>query len=154
MPQLDAQPWSPVEVMSAMQGTIQELENAVATLKALGVAAAQKSRDYKVGRSHWMLHAKVNLGDLKSDTMREAWVYENTDVPVLEMERDIAEHAYKDQQSVVRSLQSQADLLRSMKRGFEDMADSWGGRPGGQRNGSTRRVPNESPDGYDDEEPF
>lgn len=42
-------------------------------------------------------------------------------------ERDTTEVAYDVQKSLVRSLQTKADLLRSLARSGRDLVDSWHG---------------------------
>lgn len=132
-------PWSPVEVEIKMAEVIEALENAVATQKALGEAARRASNAAKLEESK-MLLASRNDVNLKTDTLRKAWVF--TEIADLVLAADIAEVQYDAQKNVVRALQSEGDLLRSLGRSHRDMTDSggWGGPPQHGDQGSGRPL--------------
>lgn len=120
-------PWSPDEVTVLMQRVVVKLEVEVEKLKALGEMAAQNKRTYEVAFSQWMLLAKVERPDLRSDAMRESWILQDTDTGVVDarFEADRAERLYKDQLQVVRAIQHQGDQLRSMLSRHKDMERTW-----------------------------
>ncbi len=116
--------WSSIETSEKMQHCVEALENAVATYKALGETAAQKRNMCKLEESKWMLRSKMEP-NLTSEALRKAWV--TVQVNDLQLDADIADHQATAQREVIRSLQTEADLLRSMNKSFNDMSQD---RPG------------------------
>lgn len=125
MTQPVTRPWSPVEVEVAMRRIIEELDDAVALQKALAETYAVKEHNYKLQQAKAWLLAAQDAG-LKTDKLREAWVY--TQLGDLRLERDIASGQLDAQKNVVKVLCTQADELRSLARSGRDMVEQpgWG----------------------------
>lgn len=117
-------PFSPLEVEVEMRDCIEALESAIDGLASFGSAAAKANHTYRVAQAKAWMEAKANP-DLKTDKLREAWVVQQTSGEM--WERDTTEVAYDVQKSLVRSLQTKADLLRSLARSGRDLVDSWHG---------------------------
>lgn len=120
------EPLSPIEVEVKMAQCIEALEDAVTEQRNLGYVAAEAGHTYRQKQAEKWLLARSEP-DLKTDKLKEAWVVSQTRDEMLA--RDFAEVAYDAQKSVVRSLQTQSELLRSLARSSRDLVDSWhGGR--------------------------
>lgn len=129
-------PWSDIECSQAMSHLMDQMDDAIATLKALGVQKAESQSALDRHRAHWMLVAKVDRPDLKSDAMREAWMIDQVDgTPELMLANDLNETLYKDQIAHIRAMQSQSEMLRSMMRSARDNTDSWPGASRGRDGG-------------------
>jgi hypothetical protein len=122
-----SRPWSPDEVTVLMQRVVVKLEAETSQLKVQGELAAQAKRDAEILTSQWMLIAKTERPDLKSDAMREAWILQDTETGVAEaqFEADRAERLYKDQSTVVRAIQHQGEQLRSMISRHTHLEKTW-----------------------------
>lgn len=119
------EPLSPIEVEVKMAQCIEALEDAVTTQRTLGYESATASHTYRQAQArHWLLARQE--ADLKTDKLKEAWVVSRTSDEMFM--RDCAEVAYDTQKSVVRALQTEAELLRSLARSSRDLVDSWHGR--------------------------
>jgi hypothetical protein len=116
-----SRPWSPDEVTVLMQRVVVKLEAETSQLKVQGELAAQAKRDYEILSSQWMLVAKTERPDLKSDGMREAWILQDTEtgVAAARFEADRAERLYKDQSTVVRAIQHRARSSRCSRHTLE-----------------------------------
>lgn len=124
-----------------MAACIEAQENAVATMKALGEAAARARNKAKLEESKLTLQARLDV-NLKTDILKKAWVF--TQVADLMLEADIAENAYNDARAVNYQLQSEADILRSLAKSHRDMSDG-GGWGNGAQSGPTHRNREEQP---------
>lgn len=119
-------PLSPVEVEVKMAQCIEALEDAVNEQRECAHEYAAANHRYRQAFAQKMLAAREEKA-LTSDKMREAWAI--TEVKDEMWHRDLAEAQHESQKSVVRSLQTQAELLRSLARSSRDLVDSWhGGR--------------------------
>lgn len=119
-------PWSEIEVAQAMTVMLDRLDDAISTLKALGVQKAESQSALDSHQAHWMLVAKVDHPDLKSDAMRSAWMIDQVDgTSELMLANDLNETLYKDQIAHIRAMQSQSEMLRSMMRSARDSVESW-----------------------------
>ena len=119
-------PWSDLEVAQAMSVLMDRMDQAIAELITHGDNKAQTANNLAKHRAHYMLIAKTNHPDLKSDAMRESWMIDQVpETADLMLEADLAETLYKDKTMQVRLLQSQADTLRSMMRSARDNFESW-----------------------------
>ena len=116
--------WSPAEVEVEMRDTIEKLDDAVIGQRDLGREAALASHAYRQAQAQAWMKAKVDPG-LKTDSLRKAWVDGETSEEMLA--RDLSEAAYEASKSLVRSLQTRADILRSLARSSRDLVDSWHG---------------------------
>lgn len=121
-------PWSALEVEVKMAQVIEELDDAVAVQKALSEAYAGAEHEYKMRQAMSWLQSRQDA-NLKSDKLREAWVY--TQVGELRLKRDIALGQLDAQKNLIRSLSAQADTLRSLARSSRDVTDGpgFGGQP-------------------------
>lgn len=129
--QLDlTRPWSPDEVVVLMQRIVVKLEVETATLKMLAEKAAEAKRDYDVLYSQWMLIAKTDRPDLKSDAIRESWFMQDpeTGVASAKFEADRSERAHRDHSTVVRAIQHQGEQLRSLISRHTHMEKVWNPR--------------------------
>lgn len=126
MPQIQGRPWSSDEVMEGMQACIEAQQQAVIDLLGLVRTSAEARHDYNLAKAQNLLRARADMPDLKTDALRSAWVV--TQVHELELQTHIAENAIDAQRLMIRSLDSQAGLLRSMARSSRDMTDGpgWG----------------------------
>lgn len=121
-------PWSAIEVEIKMAEVIEALDDAVTIQKALAETYAGAEHEYKMRQAMAWLQSRQDA-TLKSDKIREAWVY--TQVGDLRLKRDIAAGQLDAQKGVVRSLTTQADTLRSLARSSRDVTDGpgFGGQP-------------------------
>lgn len=121
------QPWSPDEVTLLMQRVVVKLESEVATLKTLGTLAAEARRDAETLEAQWMLIAKRDRPELKSDTMRRSWALQDPETGLASavFQADRAERLYKDHAVVVRSVQHQGEQLRSLLSRHKDLERTW-----------------------------
>ena len=118
--------WSDVDCSRAMALLMERMDEAVDLLTALGTQKDQTANALAKHRSHWMLYAKVERDDLKSDTMREAWMIDQCEgTEELMLQADLSESLYKDQTMRCRMMMSQAEMLRSMLRSARDSMDNW-----------------------------
>lgn len=118
------EPMSPIEVEVKMAQCSEALEEALAEQRRLGFIAAETGHTYRQKKAEKWLIARSEP-DLKTDRLKEAWVVTQTSDEMLA--RDYAEVAYDAQKSVVRSLHTQSDILRSLARSSRDLVDSWHG---------------------------
>lgn len=118
--------WSDVECSRGMAVLMERMDEAVDLLTALGQDKDEKAAALAKHKAHWMLYAKVERVDLKSDTMREAWVMDQVEgTGEVQLAADLAESLYKDQTMRIRAMFVQADLLRSMMRSARDNLEQW-----------------------------
>lgn len=118
--------WSDIECARAMALLMDRMDEAVDLLTALGADKDEKAAEYAKHKAHWMLYAKVERQDLKSDPMREAWVMDQVEGTYeLYLAAELAESLYKDQTMRIRAMFVQADLLRSMMRSARDNTEGW-----------------------------
>ena len=115
---------SPMEIELKMAQCIDALEAAIDAQRELGITYAEANHAYRQAQASEWLRAKTDE-TLKTDKMREAHVVQATDEKMLA--RDIAEVRYDAAKSVVRTLQTEAELLRSLARSSRDLVDSWHG---------------------------
>lgn len=116
-----------------MAHLMDQMDDAIATLKALGVQKAESQSALDRHNAHYMLVAKVEHGDLKSDAMRTAWMIDQVDgTPELMLANDLNETLYKDQIAHIRAMQSQSEMLRSMMRSARDNLENWSENRGAQ----------------------
>src|SRR5574338_1334079 len=106
-------PLSPIEVEVKIRACLETLEDAVLGLRDKAIAYGVTNHAYRQAQAKAWLKAKVQ-SDLKTDSIRNAWVVDQTSDEMLK--RDLAEAEYEAHKSLVRSLQTQADLLRTLAR--------------------------------------
>lgn len=121
-------PFSGIEIEVKMRQVIDALDDAVALQKALAETYAGAEHEYKLHAALSWLQARQDT-TLKSDKVREAWVY--TQVGELRLARDIAIGQLDAQKNVVRTLTSESEVLRSLARSSRDVTDGpgFGGQP-------------------------
>lgn len=118
--------WNEIECARAMALLMERMDDAVDLLTALGTEKDEATNALAKHRAHWMLYAKVEQPDLKSDAMREAWMIDQVDgTDQLMLNADLAESLYRDQLQRCRMLMSQSEMLRSMMRSGRDNIESW-----------------------------
>ena len=120
-----SRPWSPIEIEVKLRQNIEELEEAVTLQKALAETYAAAEHDYKLTSARAWLEARTKP-ELKSEKIREAWVY--LQIGERRLKRDIAQGQLDAQKNVVRTLTSTGEQLRSLARSSRDMTDGpgWG----------------------------
>lgn len=127
-------PWSSIEIEIKMAKVIEALDDAVLVHKALVEAAANKRHAYKLKEAQLQIQARGLMveGDTGKWTVDEkkAWVY--TNLGELELEYQIADGQATAQREVIRSLQSEAELLRSLARSSRDLVEGPGYGGGGR----------------------
>ena len=131
MGDLPTRPWSGLEIDVQMRQLITKLDDAVAEFKAIAETSARADHRAKLDEARAWMQAKTNP-DLKSDAIRKAWVYEQTES--VQLEAELADGAMTAQRLLITSMHHQADLLRSLARGNRDMMESpgWGAQGGSQ----------------------
>lgn len=122
-----SRPWSGDEVALLMQRVVVAIEAETASLKVLAEKAAEAKYEVERLEARWMLTAKVERPDLTSNEMRRSWFLgdDDTGVGQARFEATRAESAYKDQAMVLRNLQHQGDLLRSLLSRHKAMEEQW-----------------------------
>ncbi len=119
-------PWSEIEVAQAMAALMERMDDAVDLLTALGTEKDGTAAELAKHRAHYLLVAKVDHPELKSDAMREAWMIDQVEETAqLQLAADLADSLYKDQTMRCRMLMSQSEMLRSMLRSARDNIESW-----------------------------
>lgn len=118
--------WSDIECARAMALLMERMDDAVDLLTALGTEKDGTALALARHRAHYLLIAKVEHPDLKSDAMREAWMMDQVEETAqLQLAADLAESLYKDQTMRCRMMMAQAEMLRSMMRSARDNIESW-----------------------------
>ena len=127
-------PLSPMEIEVKMAQVMNNLEDAVTLQQALADVSAEKRHAFKMAEAQKTLEARVlDFADgagKPSVAEKAAWVYQQCGD--LELAFKIAEGQLDAQKSVVRSLQSEAEILRSLSRSARDLVEGPGYGGGGR----------------------
>ena len=119
-----SEPFSPIEVEVEIRDTIEKLDDAVTHLASSSQIAARKAHAYRQAQASAWAKARLD-STLTTDKARSAWVDQETSEEMLD--RNLAEAEFEGNKALVRSLQTRADLLRSLARSSRDLVDSWHG---------------------------
>lgn len=102
-----------IQVIQLMQETNTRLNNSIKELHKQGKKLASSERDYKIALAHKIL-------ELKSQGMPATLINDlakgNEEIAALRFERDLARSLYDTAKEGMRSLRTQADVLRSIAR--------------------------------------
>lgn len=96
------------------------IEDELPTLMSMGMNKAQTHSDRIKSEAHWILEAKFNRTDMKTDKLREAWVRDQTQVADLMLAEDLASTLYWDTREKLTALRGNLSALQSMLRAAED----------------------------------
>ncbi len=119
------EPLSPIEIEVKMAQIIEAIEEALDAQREAGLKFAKANHAYRQAQAQAWARVRIDNPEATSDKMRGAWVDAQTDSEMYD--RNVAETLHETARSVVRGLQTEAEILRSLARSSRDLVDSWHG---------------------------
>lgn len=107
-------PWSTAEVEAQIPEMIDRLEEAIGELRAIGIRKAQTEWTYRKAKARALVQVKGPNAEHREAGAILHQVSPGVTVADLGYERDVADIAYTTQRDVIRALQTEAELMRTM----------------------------------------
>lgn len=107
-------PWSITEVEQQIPEMIERIEDAIGELRQTGQHKAETEWAYRKAKARALVTVKGPNADHREAAAILHQVSPGVTVGDLGFARDLAEVAYTTQRSVIRALQTEAELMRTM----------------------------------------